>query len=73
MKPQENSLRGNPPTLMTQGEAAAFAGLSKEQVRGAIATGTLPFVDYEDRRFIRHWDLQAFIEAIAQMTRRVAR
>jgi excisionase family DNA binding protein len=61
-------LRNNPPTLLTQGEAAQFAGMRKDHLRSAIKAGRLPHVMYEDRVFVRTADLKAWLEAIRIMT-----
>jgi hypothetical protein len=70
---QIESLRSNPPPVLTALEAAIFSGLRKPDIQAASNGGTLPSINVEGRRLIRTADLRAWLDAINVATGRTAR
>jgi hypothetical protein len=55
-------LQASPPTTLTLGEAAKFAGEPRDVVHDAIFNRKLAVRDVEGRRFVRTADLRRWVE-----------
>jgi hypothetical protein len=62
MLPKIYHLHNSPPTIMTLGEAAKFAGVPRDVVHDAIFNRKLAVRDVEGRRLVRTADLRRWVE-----------